>query len=329
MKSYLFLISLILLLIVVSVKIHIHVNSNAVQIEQYNDTESLTKNNNIMKISIFGIGRSDAILITTQNHSVMIDTGENRHGPYIVNYLLSQNITSLDYLIITHFDSDHVGGAHTILDYIDVRQVIVPNYSRESRHVERFEAALINAQLNPYVLTQTIRFELDDVKFMINPSQLEYFNVSSDGYVVNMEGENILPTGDDFSIVVSLTHGTNNFLFTGDAVANRLQELLQNSEIMSKDYDFLKVPRHGRHNQRSLEFISEISPRYAVITGFSPAHIYYYYPQRPADERVVNALEDVGAVVYYTMSMGVLIKSDGNKIIVEYNDFFAKINYQN
>jgi len=130
-------------------------------------------------------------------------------------------------------------------------------------------------------------------------------------------------TGNDFSIIVSVTHGNNSFLFTGDAVALRLQQVLENDEIMSIDYDFLKVPRHGRHNRQSVGFINEISPRYAVITGFHPSLISTYYPERPSDERVISALEEVGAEIFFTMTHSVRGRSDGTNLKFEYDDFFV------
>jgi len=278
-----------------------------------------------MEILVFGIGRSDAILIATENYVMMVDTGERQHGQYITSYLREQKINTIDYLIITHFDGDHVGGAYVILNEIEVKNVIVPNYSRESNHVRRFKTAMEDAQIKPLILTETMRFTLDNAEFIINPSQLEYFHFARhneyDRDDVTDEAVPI-PTGDDFSIVVSVTHGNNSFLFTGDAVAGRLQELLENNEIMSIDYDFLKVPRHGRHNRRSAEFIHAINPRYAVITGFHPDMISYYYPERPTDERVIAALEYVGAEMFFTMSIGVRIRSDGSDITIQYEDFF-------
>jgi len=270
-----------------------------------------------LEVYIFGIGRSDAILITTENHVVMIDTGERQHGSIIVEYLLGQEIDTIDYLVITHFDNDHVGGAYVILDGINVRNVIVPNYSRESNHVRRFEAALERAQLEPIVPSETMRFTLDHAEFMVNPSDLGYTHFARHD---EDDADEIIAhvSGNDFSIVVSLRHGGNNFLFTGDVVAGRIQELLENDEIMNTNYDFLKVPRHGRHNRRIVEFIEQISPNYAVITGFHPDLISYYYPQRPTDRRVIAALEDVRAEMFFTMSVGVRVRSDGRSLSVEY-----------
>ena len=279
-----------------------------------------------MEILVFGIGRADSILITTETHTVMIDTGERQHGSHIVSYLLCQNIDTIDYLIITHFDRDHVGGAYVILNEIDVRNVIVPNYSRASNHVNRFDAAMEEAQLEPLVLTETIRFILDGAAFTVNPSQLGYIHVSS-RYEDDAVDQTIPPsTGDDYSLVVSITHGGNSFLFTGDAVAGRLQELLENDEIMNTNYDFLKVPRHGRHNRRSIEFIQAISPRYAVITGFHPDLLLHYYPERPSDERVIAALERVGAEIFFTMSTGVRVRSDGTNLTLQYENFLLQCN---
>ena len=288
----------------------------------------------VMEISVFGIGRSDAIVITTENYTVMIDTGERRHGPPIVHHLFNRGISRIDYLIITHFDRDHVGGAYIIINYTDVKKVIVPNYSRDSNHVNRFEAALRANGLEAYVLTETMRFTLDNIEFTVDPSRLEYVHFArytdehelyfyEAGGAAAAEETAAPPSGDDFSIVVSVTHGYNRFLFTGDAMAARLQELLENEEIMNTGHDFLKMPRHGRHNARSIEFIHAVSPRYAVITGFHPSDLARYYPERPADERVIAALDSVGAEVYFAMSTGVHVKSDGYEIGVTYRNFFA------
>ncbi|MCL2426527.1 MAG: MBL fold metallo-hydrolase [Oscillospiraceae bacterium] len=278
-----------------------------------------------MEVRVFGIGRSDAILITTENHTVMIDTGEIQHGQYIAHYLFEQGITTIDYLVITHFDSDHVGGAYVIINEIDVISVIVPNYSRESNHVDRFESALEDADIEPLILTETMRFTFDSAEFIIDSSALEYFHFAreQDTYQDDAAADEATqPTGDDYSIIVSVTHGDNSFLFTGDAVAGRLQELLENDEIMNINYDFLKVPRHGRHNRQSVDFIQAISPQYAVITGFHPDSLSQYYPERPTDERIIDALGHIGTEIFFTMSIGVLAVSDGVELTLQYIDFF-------
>jgi beta-lactamase superfamily II metal-dependent hydrolase len=268
-----------------------------------------------MQVYLFGIGRADSIVITTQSHAVMIDTGESEHGNIIADYLFNRGITEIDYLIITHLDRDHVGGAYIVINNVRVKNIIAPNYSRDSAHVARFLAAASASGINPVMLNENLHFTLDDVDFTVNPSQLEYMHFSRHDDDDNHDDESTQPTGDDFSLAVSVSHGDNSLLFTGDALAGRLSELLNNNEIMSKSYDFLKVPKHGRHNSTSVSFIQAIRPKYAVITGFCPSLSQEYYPERPADARVIAALENVGAEVVFTMSGGARFKSDGVEII--------------
>ncbi|MCL2364645.1 MAG: MBL fold metallo-hydrolase [Defluviitaleaceae bacterium] len=278
-------------------------------------------------VRVFGIGRADAILITTDHHAMLIDTGENQHGDYLLAHLRALDITFLDYVIITHFDSDHVGGAHTIIDAISIGEVIVPNYNRETRHAERFETALERAGLVPYVLTQPRYISLDCVNFVLDASALPYMHFArvadDDYYYDELHGDEINDidfafTGNDFSIVVSMTHGHNHFLFTGDATHHRLADVLQNNALMNANNTWLKIPRHGRHTRNAVELIHQLQPRYAVITGFHPNDFPTYSPERPTDWRIVQALEYVGAQVFYTMSTGVHFRSDGLELTVAY-----------
>jgi hypothetical protein len=204
-----------------------------------------------------------------------------------------------------------VGGAHTIINHLEIGQIILPNYSRESRHMDRLHAAMQNAGLTPYILKNPLFVTLDGADFIIDPSGLDYFHFPRtadedddyrDDYADSPHEASDIPEADDFSIVVSVSHGENHFLFTGDASNHRLNEVLQNEILMALDYLFLKVPRHGRHTRRAVELIYALRPRYAVITGFCPTHIDTYYPERPTDERILAALEYVGAEVFFTMS---------------------------
>jgi len=262
----------------------------------------------VAEVYIFGFESADAILITTENYVVMIDTGENQHRDYIQSHFVRQNIYIIDYMIITHFDRDHVGGAHHLISNFEVRNVIVPNYSRESRSVERFNEALNYSESIVDVLTEKITISLDDILFVVLPSHLSYFAFggSRDSY----EEDNTLPAPreNDFSIVVHMAHGNNNFLFTGDAMAERLDGLSEMEEITNVDFDFLKVPHHGRQNKRSEEFINTKNPRYAVITCCF---------ERPADERVIDALEYVGAQIFFARYGGILVISDGSNLAIE------------
>jgi len=280
----------------------------------------------IMEIYVFNIEKADAILITTENYTILIDTGERSHGQIIVDELLNRGISKIDTLIITHFHKDHLGGAATIIGTLPINEVIVPNYGKESRHYDRFNTAMNEAGLESNILTEIINFNYDNISFTIYPSLLEYHfygdnedesdegdgdeGDNDDGATAGYEtaagdGATDAPNENNFSLAASINHGNMNFLFTGDARSRRLRELLSIKEVSEIQYDFLKVPHHGRHSGRSIEFINTIRPAYAVITCSSDS---------PADDRVINALKNIDAKIFFTTEGSVRLISDGRSL---------------
>lgn len=235
-----------------------------------------------LEITVLDIGKADAIILKTAHHTVLIDTGYDEDGDIIVQALHEQGVDTIDYLIITHFDKDHVGGADTVLRLMTVQNVIQPDYEEESTQYTGYLKALGKAGITPVSLHETLSFTLDAVSFDIYPSEkTEYDNVNN------------------FSLVISVRHGEKSFLFAGDAMADRLKELLAMENIK---HDFLKVPHHGDFNKRSEAFFEAVSPDYAVITCSD---------DEPASDETAAALEQAGAEVYFTTNGIVTCISDG------------------
>jgi len=269
----------------------------------------------IVEIIVFDAGKADAILITTKTHAVMIDAGGREFGDFLVAELSSRDITELDYLIITHFDKDHVGGAAAVINNVDVKTVVVPNYRRDTRDYRNFSQAKIDNNIVATVLENQnlLEFALDNASFIIYPSDLDFVEYiirqedDEDEYDEKEFEDNEQPNVNNYSLVTSLSHGDNDFLFTGDAKARRIREILSIETIIETNFDFLKVPHHGRLNRRSIEFITTINPRYAVITCS---------PEKPADKDVVEALKEIGTGTFFTSNGMVSITSDGKNITI-------------
>ena len=64
-----------------------------------------------MTVDFLDVGKADAILVTTENSAVLIDTATNKMGDEVLDHIRARGIEKLDLLIITHYDKDHVGGA--------------------------------------------------------------------------------------------------------------------------------------------------------------------------------------------------------------------------
>ena len=99
--------------------------------------------------------------------------------------------------------------------------------------------------------------------------------------------------------------GTSNerdwTLFCGDAEKERLSEFVRINET---DYDFIKMPHHGRWNSSISQLISSVTPEYAVITC----------PALSADRKTTGVLDENGVETYYCAENSVTFVSDGINI---------------
>lgn len=240
------------------------------------------------EFAVLKAGQADAIIMQTENHCVIIDCGEKNDGDDVAAYLADNGIENVDYLFITHFDKDHVGGAKKVLDSVSVEEIITPAYEGTNSEYTKYVNAAGEHNITPTPISEEMSVTLDDVLFEVySPQKTTY-----------AEGDN------DFSLAISVTHGDNRFLFAGDAEKERLSEIM---EQVSGEFDLLKVPHHGRYNKNTDEFFKSVKPTYAIITDSE---------KNPAEDDTVAALENIDSSVYYTRNGDVNVTSDGEKIII-------------
>jgi len=238
--------------------------------------------------SVLKAGQADAIIMQTQNHSIIVDCGESDDGDKVVKYLKDNNITNVDYMFITHFDKDHVGGFTEVADNVTFSNIYVPDYEGSNDEYEAYVKTVEEKQLKPTVLNEDMTFIADDVMFEVMVPERKTY----------AEDDN------DFSLVILVTHGENTFLFTGDAEADRIGEVIRR---FPHQYDFLKVPHHGKYNKNTKRFINTVKPGYAVICDSE---------KNPAEKETVSILEHVKSKIYSTKDGNVFVSSDGKEITV-------------
>ena len=236
--------------------------------------------------TVLKAGQADAIFMQTQNHNIIIDCGEKDDGDELTELLQEKGISNVDYIFITHFDKDHVGGFPEMMDNVTASNILVPEYEGNNDEYEEYLKTVSNKGLQITQLTKDTNFILDDVLFEISvPKKQSY-----------AEGDN------DFSLVISVTHGDNTFLFAGDAEADRLTEVL--SEF-GRQYDFLKVPHHGKANKNTKRFITAVKPTYSIICDSD---------KNPAEDETISILEFVESEIYSTRNGNISVLSDGKEI---------------
>ncbi len=242
---------------------------------------------NDFEISVLKVGQADAIILKTANHLVVIDCGEKNDKKEVVEKIAEIG-DKIDYLIITHFDKDHVGGAPKVVEKYEIEHTVVPNYKGTVEEYTKFEDALKDKGITPVRLEDKMSFTLDDVLFEVYPPMKDYYS----------EGDN------DYSLVVSITHGSNTFLFAGDAEEERLMEL---TEQLDLKHDFLKMPHHGKYCSGTLLFVDSVKPTYTVITDSE---------KNPAEDATIAALKAVDSKVYYTRKGDITVVSNGKTITI-------------
>ena len=236
--------------------------------------------------TVLKAGQADAIFLQTENHSIILDCGEKDDGDELTKLLQEKGISNVDYIFITHFDKDHVGGFPEVMDNVTASNIIVPNYEGNNDEYEDYLKTVCNKGFQITPLTKDTNFILDDVLLKVSVPKQQFY----------AEGDN------DFSLVISITHGDNTFLFAGDAEADRLTEVIA---TFGRPYDFLKVPHHGKANKNTKRFITTVKPTYSIICDSD---------KNPAEDETISILEFVESEIYSTRNGNVSVLSDGKEI---------------
>jgi DNA internalization-related competence protein ComEC/Rec2 len=279
----------------------------AIFINQYRphqDTETSDENlrNDIVEVHFIDVGQGDSILIEADNSAMLIDAGENNKGSVVVDYLKSQNIKELYYVIGTHPHSDHIGGLDTVLNSFPVKKVIMPEVSHTT---ETYEDVLDAVEKNNLTITRPVvgsSYQLGPATFTIlapNSSSYEELN--------------------DYSIVLKLTYGNTSFLFTGDAGIASEKEMLKTGLDLSADV--LKIGHHGSISSSSKEFLDAVNPSYAMICVGKNND--YGHPHA----ETLRALKERDIKLYRTDMQGtVVFTSDGKNISVNTDNYIITDN---
>ena len=153
---------------------------------------------NTLTVHFMDVGHGDATLITCGQHAMLVDCGKNIKGRMVSDYVREQGVDRLDYLILTHPDNDHIGGAPVILEDFPIEKILVSSYAKESSEYELLKSTLEQNNLETRVPVPGEEYTLGEAVFTIL-GPVEVFEDSNNS-----------------SIVFRLDFGERSFLFAGD-----------------------------------------------------------------------------------------------------------------
>jgi competence protein ComEC len=245
-------------------------------------------------LEVLDVGQGLAAVLRTANHTLLYDTGPAFSGDadsgsrIVVPYLRGEGVSRLDGLIVSHDDSDHSGGARSVLQALPVTWVASsldpghPQLALAARRVRCFAGQ---------------HWEWDGVRFeMLHPAW--------DGYNAPAARDN------DRSCVLRVTAAGGSVLLTADIEQKAEAQLLaQASRPLGSEV--LLVPHHGSATSSSHAFLSQIRPRIAVVpVGYRNRFGH------PADA-VLARYAELGATVHRTDRDGALLLRFGETVSVQ------------
>jgi len=255
-----------------------------------------------IKIVFCDVGQGDSILIQQGFFQVIIDSGRDDQVLGCLGNFLPEWDRSIEMMVLTHGDEDHIGFFEEILGLYDAQYLFFPDTDKDTGTVAGLKEAISREQQDGTILKQ--------------PILGQSVRLPSGAIITFLESPGEIPppvTENDRSIVLLLEYGNTRWLFTGDLEEKGESILVQNALL--PQVDVLKVGHHGSATSSSLDFLERIQPKWSVVSagaGNSYGH--------PASS-VLENLSAVGSVIFRTDQLGSIeLATDGVKIWVQSTD---------
>jgi len=196
-------------------------------------------------ITAFDVGQGLAVVVRTATRTLVYDTGPafgaeaDSGGRILVPELRAAGATGVDLMVLTHEDTDHIGGALSVLESVEVRELAS---SLPQAHALN---ALVPA---PRRCLAGERWDWDGVRFTFLHPRPEEAPVRRNNQ----------------SCVMRIEAGGASMLLTGDIERLAELSLLHHPEVKA---EVMLVPHHGSRTSSSAEFIQAVAPRWAIVTA--------------------------------------------------------------
>ena len=250
-----------------------------------------------LHVVFLDVGQGDAILITAPDgQQVLVDGGPK---PTQLFWALGRHVPfwdrTIDMVVLTHADVDHMNGLVPLFDHYHVQQVLAGAQSVGAEEARHWWDAVEQAGIESIVAEQGMRIALGDA------AKLEVLH----------PGAGPLASGsdNDSSVVLRLDYAATSFLLTGDLESGGEKHLLQSGQVVAAQT--LKVSHHGSDGATTAQFLEAVAPSLAVIQVGSDNPFGHPAPA------LLARLADAGARTLRTDLHGTIeVISDGLKLWV-------------
>lgn len=203
-----------------------------------------------LRLSMLDVGQGTALVLQTSHHALLYDTGPaftreaDSGNRIILPWLRGEGITQLDGLILSHDDSDHTGGAHSLLQQTTPGWLL---HSLPTAHplLKPLRSTVLRCQAGQSWQWDGVNFRVlwPDSATVANPAIKD----------------------NDRSCLIRVDAACGSVLLTGDLERPAEQQLLEQAAPLRAGV--LLVPHHGSKTSSSADFIAAVAPRLALVSA--------------------------------------------------------------
>lgn len=242
-----------------------------------------------MTVHFIDVGQGLAIMAQTGDEVLVYDGGDKEASSYFISYLMQNGVDDIDYMVSSHYDSDHLSGLIGALNVFDVDTVIASDYEHGTQLYDSFYDTLEKQG-----------------KSVIYPEVGEQFEFGEGSFTVLSPSE-ITDDSNNNSVAIRLDYGDVSFIFTGDAESEEEEGMIASG--IDLDCDVLSAGHHGSASSSSWDFVEAALPEYVVFScGLDNS---YGHP----DPDTVEKFESIEAQIFRTDEQGnIIATTDGTSI---------------
>jgi len=225
-----------------------------------------------LHVDFLDVGQGDAALITMPDGATLLVDGGGRPsfgaplkpgevdsyqrdgrsvGEMVVSeYLWWRGLDTVDYVLATHADADHIDGLNDIVRNFRVRSALVGRTPESDSEYAKFQQSLASTKTNLAVINAG--------------DTLHFGNVTATVLWPDTSEDPNAPSGNNDSVVLKLQYGERSILLTGDIEKEAENQIM--TKIGDFQVDLVKVPHHGSRTSSTNSFVAATRPRFAVIS---------------------------------------------------------------
>ena len=253
--------------------------------------------NDYLKVVFLNVGQGDAIYIEAPNgKQMLIDGGPDAKLLSSLAEVMPFADRSIDMIIATHPDMDHIGGFPLLIDNYKITSIIENGAISDSKIFSSLEEKISKKKINKIIARRGMHIIIDEKK-----------NIYLDIIFPDHDISNL--DSNDGSIVTKLIYGDNSFMFTGDASIYTENLIEWNEKEITLQSDVLKLGHHGSRTSSSILWLEKVNPEVAIISAGK--NNKYGHPHKEILER----LSTLHIPYLSTYEKGnIIFKSDGVKL---------------